>query len=126
MTRQEFTERTRVQVTEEQFAKINAVYMATDYSKDEFCQCYEVRMEDNPIVAEMIAKQEQFRLLYEAAMKKREDLARTILLLLDKCKEDELVEVAENILGKSAAIKFRIANEIDLTDSDLAYIAKTL
>lgn len=126
MTRQEFTERTGVQVTEEQFAKINAMYMATDLDKDEFCERYEVGMENSAIVAELVAKQEQFRLLYEAAMKKREDLARTILLLLDKCKEDELVEVAESILGKSASIKWRIENKIDLTDGDLAYIHKAL
>lgn len=126
MTRQEFSERTGWQVTEEQFAKINAVYMATDFAKDEFCTHYVQDIENNPIVAEMVSKFERYANLYEAAMKKRDDLARTILLHLGQYNEQKLEAVAESILGKGAAIKWRIENKIELTDSDLAYIAKTL
>lgn len=126
MTRQEFSERTGAQVTEEQFAKIHAVYMATDFAKDEFCTHYVQDIENNPIVAEMVSKFEMYANLYEAAMKKRDDLARTIILHIGQYNESKLVEVAESILGKSDTVKYRIANKIELTDSDLAYIAKTL
>lgn len=40
MTKQEFTNRTLVQVTDEEYAAIEVVYMASDLEKDQFCKMW--------------------------------------------------------------------------------------
>ena len=48
MTRQEFEERTNLQVKEEDFDAIHEVYMTTDHDKDQFCDVMNVT--SSPIV----------------------------------------------------------------------------
>ena len=40
MTKQEFTERTKVEVNDNEFETINAFYMACECDKDEFCKMW--------------------------------------------------------------------------------------
>lgn len=61
MTKQEFIERVNVNVTNEEYEHIEAVYMASDVDKDTFCKMW-VKMNMSRVKAalEEAARREQF------------------------------------------------------------------
>ena len=68
MLQQEFTQRVGMQVSAEEYAHIEQVYMASDLDKDEFCKQW-VKMNK-----ERVAKAKQTAKAVEADMQQREKL----------------------------------------------------
>ena len=65
MTKQEFTNRTQVEVSNEEFEAINEVYMNSDLDKDEFCKMWvkmnKTRVQNAKVERMIKAKDEAYR-----------------------------------------------------------------
>lgn len=125
MTKQEFEERYGKEVSDHMFDNINALYMgAGDMDKDTFVKDY---------------KKHEESMLLQLYYEKSEDLKRkltqanqkTAYLLDEMIKsgaefDSELLEIAENQIGKKNVILRKIALKIELEDDDLEYVSKNL
>lgn len=94
MTKQEFTNRTNVEVTAAEFDIINAMYMSCECDKDEFCKMW-VYMNPNR-VAKAVKEQK------EAELKAQQiETAYTMSVSLDRMNaEESLNTLAVNAINK--------------------------
>lgn len=137
MTQKEFTERTGLTPTAEEFATIHRIYMACpSLDKDEFCRDYK-KHGNSRIVEEMLDA-----VIVE---ERKADNIFAKLTDLEQATNNHNLEMAEFLLGKAAAyddpdfeskaldliprntaILIKMKNGYPMTADDIAYIARNL
>ena len=124
MTQQEFTERTGITPTEDDFARIHEMYMATSLDKNEFCQHYTEALLDNPIVENIVTGRRVYR---EAYNNIKEKANKAIDVLLDVEAEYDYTEAYEMAveLGDQRDITLRkVKAGYPLNEADKEYLIK--
>ncbi len=128
MTQKEFEERIGREVSLEEYAKADAVYLASDLDKDMFCEQYKKYNCD--LLHELAYKATEYRKLYQEASDYESNSIRAIGVsiadLADKIDNDEVRKEARHILGNSEYIKLCIERNYRLTQPDLDYIHNLL
>lgn len=132
MTRQEFTQRTGMEVETMQYATIEQVYMYTELDKDAFCADYK-KHGDSVIISHLV--NELDKTTYErgrahASLKAKENLMKGVAeMLIRKAEEDmdeELYKSAIDIIGRNECIRYKFDNNLELDKQDKEYIKELL
>lgn len=133
MTRQEFEERTNLQVKEEDFDAIHEVYMTTDHDKDQFCDVmkqttrnlggFEYIRDLGIALAEQRRKsrEQQDRLLAKV-----NELTDFIFEQSYDSDETELKKKAKELLGEREYLARCLENEVELCSEDIDAIKSIL
>lgn len=128
MTQKEFEERIGREVSLEEYAKADAVYLASDLDKDMFCEQYKKYNCD--LLHELAYKATEYRKLYQEASNDETNAIKAIGVsiadLADRIDNDEVRKEARHILGNSEYIKLCIERNYRLTQPDLDYIHNLL
>ena len=137
MTQQEFTNRTGLTPSTEEFATIHRIYMAcATLDKDEFCRDYKkhgmsriiTELLDNIISEER--KVDNIYTQYTDLEHKTNDgnlkLAQFLLGKAAAYNDPDFEDEALKLISRSTAILIKIKDGYQLTDDDFAYIAKNL
>lgn len=132
MTREEFTQRTGMEVDAMQYATIEQVYMYTELDKDAFCADYK-KHGDSVIISHLV--NELDKTTYErgcahASLKEYKALMQDIAeMLIRKAEEDmdeELYKSAIDIIGRGECIKYKLNNNLELDKQDKEYIRERI
>ena len=132
MTREEFSQRTGMEVETTQYAAIEQVYMYTELDKDAFCADYK-KHGDSVIISHLV--NELDKTTYErgraqASLKAYKHLMKGVAeMLIRKAEEDmdeELYKSAIDIIGRSECIKYKLNNNLELDKQDKEYIKELL
>lgn len=132
MTREEFTQRTGIEVEIMQYAAIEQVYMYTELDKDDFCVDYK-KHGDSVIISHLV--NELDKITYErgrahASLKEykalMQDIAEMLIRKADEHMDEELYNSAVNIIGVEECIKYKLINDLELTKQDKEYILEVL
>lgn len=128
MTQKEFEERIGREVSLEEYAKADAVYLASDLDKDMFCEQYKKCNCD--LLHELAYKATEYRKLYQEASNDETNAIKAIGVsladLADRIDNDEVRKEARHILGNSEYIKLCIERGYRLTQLDFDYIHDNL
>lgn len=127
MTQQEFIERTGYTlVTDEEYKRIEAMYMAAgNMDKDEFCKEWK-KMHDNPLFRKIYGRLE----LVSYKCQQQEKLINDAFgMVLDKANEVDAHEdfdyIACLLKDHKSVIHYKLTHDYELKDDDKEYI-KTL
>lgn len=133
MTRKEFEERTGLQVSAEEFSKVNDIYMAVcGMDKDTFCKEWKQHGKGK-LLAELwrianrehdwgMEKKEECDKLY----RERWDLVDFLLERAQKFGDIELLKKAIDVIGHADVIHRKLTLEMPLWELDREYIKKNL
>lgn len=137
MTQQDFTNRTGLTPSTEEFATIHRIYMAcATLDKDEFCRDYKkhgmsriiTELLDN-IISEERKVDNIYTQYTELEHKTNENNLKLAQFLLGKAaayNDPDFEDEALKLISRSTAILIKIKDGYQLTDDDFAYIAKNL
>lgn len=126
MTQQEFTERTRLDVTAQEYTEIENIYMAAgDMDKDEFCKEYARCGKSylvNVLASSAIERERQTMQL----QKERDALVDFLLERAHAFSDIQLLNKAILMVGHAEVIKRKIAHNYSLWDIDKEYIKENI
>lgn len=126
MTQQEFTERTGLTITAQEFVKINNTYMAAgDMDKDEFCKEYLKHGSSNlvTILTLMVIEKEcQKRQL----QKQREEMVNFLIEQAEKWSATDLRDKAIKMIGAKEYLIRKIEKGFNLWEADKKLIVENL
>lgn len=128
MTREEFIQRTGMEVETMQYAAIEQVYMYTELDKDDFCADYK-KHGDSVIISHLVNELDKTtfeRGRAHASLKEykalMQDIAEMLIRKADENMDEELYNSAVNIIGIDECIKYKLTNDLELTKEDKEYI----
>lgn len=124
MTQQEFTARTNITPTEDEFAKIHEMYMTTTLDKDEFCKHYSQALE-NPIVENILNGKRIFQNAYRTESDKLQTICDMLFVILDPA-DEEVNEQLVSMLGQREVTLRKVRKGIALNAYDVEYIEEHL
>lgn len=119
MLQAEFTTRTGIKVTAEEFESIHELYMSTDLEKDAFCEAYKT---NNPLLQELA---KQTRRAKELALE-RKAMANFLVEQAHECSSTAVRAKAIEMLGAKGYIKAIMEKGYNLWDIDRQLIIETL
>ena len=154
MLHEEFFERTKVSLTGDEYAKVEAIYNSVQMDKDEFCQLW-LKNRDNKIVAELMdtikkleddcaalkgtneslgEEVEGLKAQNEAERdndalvhrQQMEGLAKKIVKAGEYDLPSEIYDVLEEEFGIQFIIKSKWEQGIELTEDEIGYMVGTL
>lgn len=132
MTREEFTQRTGMEVETMQYATIEQVYMYTELDKDDFCADYK-KHGDSVIISHLVNALDKITCetgRAQVSLKAYERLMKGVAeMLIRKAEEDmdeELYKSAIDIIGRSECIKYKLNNNLELDKQDKEYIRERI
>lgn len=137
MTQQEFTNRTGLTPTTEEFATIHRIYMAcATLDKDEFCRDYK-KHGMSSIIANLFvaviaeerktdAHYERLTNLEQATYNRNLEMAEFLLGKAAAYDDADFEAKAIELIPRSTAILIKAKNSYPMTADDLAYIANNL
>lgn len=126
MLLKEFTERTNMTPTSQEFDKIHEMYCAcTDLDKDNFCEDYK-KHGDSAILANIY---QRFELKCEVQKIEQKKMNRAAEKLLDMAAisgDSEAERIAREILGQNGVIVYKVGRSIPLNEAELDYLKENL
>lgn len=126
MTQQEFTERTGLTITAQEFVKINNTYMAAgDMDKDEFCKEYLKHGNSNlvTILALMVIEKERQKIQLQ---KEREQIVDFLIEQAEKWSATDLRDKAIKMIGAKEYLIRKIKKGFNLWEADKELIVESL
>lgn len=128
MTKQEFTDRTGLTVTNDEYVKIeNLYYSAGNMQKDQFCELYKQIHENElfQIIGDKLLNSQKANKVYQ---KEEDEMIEFLTIKAAEHDDDDLEKKAREICpwGRKKTILIKIENEIDLSTDDLVYIRENL
>lgn len=122
MTKLEFTQRTEIEPTDEEFKSINEMYLeAGDMDKDVFCKDYKEH-HDSTLLATFFRQAENLKSKLDDMRDERNSL---VDFLLDRAQcfgDVELLHKAIQLVGHDKVIKRKLRMDLPLWDEDKKYI----
>lgn len=128
MTKQEFTERTGLTVTNDEYVKIEELYYSADnMQKDQFCELYK-QIHGNELFQILSGKLLTSRKANKIYQKEEDEMIEFLTIKAAEHDDDELEKKAREIcpFGRRKTIHIKIDNDIDLSSDDLSYIRENL
>lgn len=133
MTRQEFEERTNLQVKEEDFDAIHEVYMTTDHDKDQFCDVMKQTMRNlggfeyiRDLGIALAEQRRKSREQQDRLLAKVNELTDFIFEQSYDSDETELKKKAKELLGEREYLARCLENEVELCSEDIDAIKSIL
>ena len=128
MLKEEFIERTGMEVTDDDFNAIHEMYCnAGSIEKDEFCEDY-VKHHDSKLLEffyDRAVSRMQLLSYYDRENKKNGEILMQALQM-GICDAPEVRQVCMNLIGEGDYLIYLIQNCIKLTDDERALIVKRL
>lgn len=133
MTQQEFEDRTSKTVTSEEYARIEAMYMAAgNMDKDQFCTEYK-KHGSSAIVAEYYRRITVLNGMLEErnnelddARQNRTSLAEFLLGKAAAYDDTDFYREAVRLIGRKAATLYKIKSGLPLWEEDIRYLEEKL
>lgn len=133
MNHQEFTERTGLTLTIEEYRTIEVLYMAADeMDKDEFCKEYK-KCGNNRLVAELFGTVCTLKGQYEERINEIDDLHKQknemVDFLIDRAQafsDKELLDKASKMVGQKEVIRRRIVKSHTLWSYETEWMLNNL
>ena len=133
MTRQDFEERTNLQVKEEDFDAIHEVYMTTDHDKDQFCDVMKQAMRNlggfeyiRDLGIALAEQRRKAREQQDRLLAKVNELTDFIFDQSYDADETELSNKARELLGEREYLARCLENEVELRAEDIDTIKEIL
>jgi len=130
MIKQEFETLTGLNVTDEEFVRVNQMYMeAGEMSKEGFCA--ELKMKftaftKSKIIQEIVQKSRRQEEQLDRLHKDIHALQAALLAASTEADTDATWEKAAEILGQAEVIRYKMDNQLDLTTQERVYIINHL
>lgn len=133
MTQQEFEARTGKTVTSEEYARIEAMYMAAgNMDKDQFCAEYK-KHGASVLVAEYYRRitvlngvLEERNNELDDARQKRTSLAEFLLGKAAACDDTDCYREAVRLIGRKAAVLYKVKSGLPLWEEDIKCLEEVL
>lgn len=127
MLKQEFEDRTNLQVNEEEFNAINAIYMActNEMDKDAFCADYK-KHADSVIVTDLTKRVETLRRVVHYHDRREDEMENYLIDLAHDLDEPSIDRKAEEMWGLYAVITRKIDKGYALDSVQLEYVKNNL
>lgn len=133
MTREEFTERTGLTPTHEEYAHIEAMYMAAgSMDKDTFCRDYK-KYAGSMILAEFFKQIKTLTGQLEGRNKELEDchsdnrnLAHFLIGKACVYSDSDFYKKAVKLIGQREVVIYKVQSDLPLWDEDRDYIATNI
>ncbi len=117
MTQQEFTERTGINPTAEEFDYINAVYLNTSLNKDEFCKDFK-KHGDSKIIRDVHVRVLNYEMKCERQKKVIDDLTDFLIGKAHTYDDTDFRNQAVRMAGEVEVVKRTIELGFPLWDED--------
>lgn len=122
MTKLEFTQRTEIEPTDDEFKSINEMYLeAGDMDKDVFCQDFKEH-KDSKLLGVFFRQAENLKDKLDAMRDERSILVDFLLERAQCFGDIELLNKAIELIGHDKVIKRKIRQNLPLWDEDKQYI----
>ena len=122
MQKQEFTQRTKIELTDEEYNDVELMYLeAGNMDKDVFCQDFKDH-KDSKLLAVFFGQAEKLKDKLDAM---REERSALVDFLLDRAQcfgDIELLNKAILLVGHDKVIKRKLRMDLPLWDEDKTYI----
>jgi hypothetical protein len=125
MTQKEFTDRTGLEVSAQEFEKINEKYIASSLQEDAFCADY-VKHADSLILDDFYSQRQLYRDLYRDIKPKTEQAAVAIIRKAADIGDHSLYEIGVSLIGQKEATLLMIREALPLFENDRRYIETAL
>ena len=127
MLKEEFIERTGMEVTDEEFASINEMYCnAGSIEKDEFCEDYK-KHHDSKLLSFFYDRAcSRLQLLSYNDKENKKNGEILLKAISDEYTAPEVRQVCMNLIGEGDYLVYLINNHIELTEEERALIVKRL
>lgn len=128
MTKQEFTERTGLTVTNDEYVKIEELYYNADnMQKDQFCELYK-QIHGNELFQILSGKLLTSRNANKIYQKEEDEMIEFLTIKAAEHDDDALEKKAREIcpFGRKKTIQVKIDYALDLSSDDLSYIRENL
>ena len=126
MQKQEFTQRTKIELTDEEFKGVELMYLeAGNMDKDEFCKDYKEH-HDSTLLDTFFRQAEKLKDKLELM---REERSQIVDFLLERAQcfgDIELLNKAIELVGHDKVIKRKIRLGMPLWDEDKEYIVENI
>lgn len=127
MLKEEFIEKTGMEVTDDDFKAIHEMYCnAGSIEKDEFCEDY-VKHHDSKLLEffyDRACSRMQLLSYYDRENKKNGEIL--LKAISDGCTAPEVRQVCMSLIGEGGYLIYLIQNHIELTEEERALVVKKL
>ena len=122
MRKQEFTQRTKIELTDEEYNDVELMYLeAGNMDKDVFCQDFKDHKESK-LLAVFFGQAEKLKDKLELMREERSQIVDFLLERAQKFGDVELLNQAIKLVGHDKVIKRKIRMDLPLWDEDKTYI----
>ena len=121
MTQQEFTDRTGLTLSANEFERIHELYMECSYSKDEFCADY-MKIRDSIILEDLYVSLFTLKEEKEQIETRMKELAHFLIRKSIAYNDITFYKEAIKIIGVKSAILYRLENDLPLAEEDKTYL----
>ena len=126
MLQKEFFERTNIQISADEYNKVDAMYCnAGNLDKDQFCQDYK-RHHDSILIQEFYKKSVSLKNSLDKSNAKISDLAMFLVDQAEKCSSSDLRNKAIELLGMEKYLSVKIQKGYNIWDIDKDDLIKIL
>lgn len=126
MQKIEFTQRTGIELTDEQYQKVEALYLnAGNMDKDEFCEDYK-KHKDSKLLAFFYKFTESSKVCAKLIDRSLLKVAKFLLMKSREINDKSMRAEAIDLLGENMIVRLTIEMDLELWDEDKKYIIETL
>lgn len=126
MTQREFEERIGREVTLDEYARANAMYMAADnVDKDVFCKEYET-LKDSKVFNDVVDRYYNNEKIIYRVTEEKAEMLDMLIVNAEKYGDEGMAKVAIKIMGEREYLRRKIRLGVQLCDDDYAYIYDNL
>lgn len=118
MQKIEFTQRTGIELTDEQYKRVEDIYLnAGNIDKDEFCKDYK-KHADSVILNTYFDQSEKLRSKLDACREKNVELAHFLIKKSMARGDKDMVKEAIYLIGEQKYIQYKLEKSYNLFESD--------
>ena len=126
MQKQEFTQRTGIELTDTEYKEVELMYLeAGNMDKDEFCKDYK-KHHESTLLATYFRQAENLKDKLDAMREERSVLVDFLLERAQCFGDIELLNKAIELIGHDKVIKRKIRQNLPLWDEDKQYIVDNI
>lgn len=126
MQKAEFTQRTGIELTDEQYQRIEDMYMNTgDMDKDEFCEDYKMH-KDSKLLAYFYKLTEDSKVCAKLIDRSMLKVTKFLLMKSREFNDKSMRAEAIDLLGEKMIVKLTIEMNLELWDIDKKYIYENI
>ena len=126
MQKQEFTQRTKIELTDEEFKGVELMYLeAGNMDKDEFCKDYK-KHKDSTLLATFYRQSNNLKEKLDVMREERSQIVDFLLNISERYPDKDLHNWAIKLVGHKNVIKRKLDGGLTLWDVDREYIKDNL